>query len=187
MYVAQVSPWHRVWLIVSHVDFQVVQPTKNAQWANGNTYGVTWSKGLMDGVNIFDLELARMSTSGLILIAQNVNAAANSINLAFTGVPAADDYYLLFINSTHGVLYASSAQFSILDASSASSTNDTSKPNSAQPTVTVSGGPNPTAVFATTFAAVSGALPVFGAQPVFALSITFVCALVAGAWTLFST
>lgn len=52
-------------------DFQVTSPTKGVQLANGQTFPVTWTKGLLDGVNFFDLELTRMSTDGLILIARD--------------------------------------------------------------------------------------------------------------------
>ena len=52
-------------------DFQVTYPTKGAQLANGQTYPITWEKGLLDGVNFFDLELTRMNTNGLILIARD--------------------------------------------------------------------------------------------------------------------
>jgi hypothetical protein len=52
-------------------DFQVTYPTKGAQLANGQTYPITWEKGLLDGVNFFDLELTRMKSDGLILIARD--------------------------------------------------------------------------------------------------------------------
>ena len=38
---------------------------------NGISNPVAWSKGLLDGVNGFDVELARLSTDGLTLVAQN--------------------------------------------------------------------------------------------------------------------
>lgn len=41
------------------------------QWANGDVNPVRWTKGLLDGVNDVDLELARLSTDGLILVALN--------------------------------------------------------------------------------------------------------------------
>jgi len=164
--------------------FQVSSPVKNAEWANGQTYGMSWSKGLMDDVSMIDIELARLSTSGLIFVVKNVNVVVNSLNLALNNVPPANDYYLLFLNSTHGVLYGSSAQFSILPSSSVSSANGTLKPDASQPTVTVSGGPNPTALFATTFAAVSAALPGFALPPIYALVVTCFAAFTAGTWTL---
>ncbi|KAJ3536260.1 hypothetical protein NMY22_g6106 [Coprinellus aureogranulatus] len=42
---------------------------RQTQWANGNTYDVTWEK--VHGVAGYDEELARMSRDGLILVAKN--------------------------------------------------------------------------------------------------------------------
>ena len=97
-------------------------------------------------------------------------------------IPAGDDYYLLYVNSTHGVMYATSPKFSILDSSSDSSSNGTTATGSS-PTVTISGAPNPTAQFATTFPAISAALPLLRA-PHFAPLLAAATAMAAGAWTL---
>jgi hypothetical protein len=76
----------------------------------------------------------------------------NTLNLYLDSVPPADDYFLLFLNSTHGVTYTVSPRFTIL--SSGSTPSDTQqKPAANAQTLTVSGGPNPTASFATTFPA----------------------------------
>ena len=56
-----------------------------------------------------------------------------------------NDYYLLLLNSTSGKMFPSSAQFII-----GSTTNFRATTNTSAPTVTVSGGLNPTDVFATT-------------------------------------
>lgn len=90
------------------------------------------------------------STVSLHPLESPVPALLGSFNLNLQGLPAADDYYLLFINSTHGVLYGNSYAFSIVDSAKNASTP---KLDSTKPTVSVSGGPNPTAVFATTFPA----------------------------------
>jgi hypothetical protein len=71
------------------------------------------------------------------------------LNIYFDSVPPADDYFLIFVNVTHGVMYGLSKKFSIANSNSS---NSTSQPLPSKPTVTVSGGPNPTAQFATTFA-----------------------------------
>ncbi|KAI0260432.1 hypothetical protein BC834DRAFT_900613 [Gloeopeniophorella convolvens] len=131
-----------------HGYFQVTAPTKGTEWANGQTYPVTWTKGLLDGVDTFDIELSRMSQDGLILVARDVPSSTNGINIAISSVPTGNDWFLLFLNSTHGVMYANSQSFSIVDSGSS---NSTAQPLSSRPTVTVSGGPNPTAPFATTF------------------------------------
>ena len=52
-------------------DFQVTSPTKGVQWANNETYPISWVKGVLDGVDFIDLELTRMGTDGLILIARD--------------------------------------------------------------------------------------------------------------------
>lgn len=51
--------------------FQFIQPTTGTEWINGQTNPVIWKKGLLDGVPTFDLELARLSEDGLILVALN--------------------------------------------------------------------------------------------------------------------
>ena len=75
-------------------------------------------------------------------------------------MPAANDYYLLFINSTHGGMYGISPRFTILDAgASVNSSASASSAVAQATTLTVSGAPNPTVGFVQTFAAISGALP----------------------------
>ncbi|KAI0298022.1 hypothetical protein B0F90DRAFT_1867904 [Multifurca ochricompacta] len=130
-------------------DFQVTAPTKGTQWVNGQTYPVTWTKGLLDGIELFDLELTRMNTEGLVLVARDGESLYLRLNIQINSVPPGDDYFLLFLNSTHGVLYGNSQSFSIVNSGSG---NSSVNPLPSKPTVTVSGGPNPTAQFATTFA-----------------------------------
>ncbi|TFY78459.1 hypothetical protein EWM64_g5555 [Hericium alpestre] len=130
--------------------FQVNSPTAGTQWVNGETYPMSWTKGVLDGIDTFDIELSRMTHDGLQFVAKDVPSTAGSVNVMLQDVPAGDDYFLLFLNSTHGVMYANSARFTILDSSSTSNTTGL-KVDATKPTVTVSGGPDPTAVFATTF------------------------------------
>lgn len=87
------------------------------------------------------------------LISPTVPAKPNKINLMLTDVPPGDDYFLIFLNSTHGVMHATSHRFTILAANS-SPTSSPPSPDASVPTVTVSGSPNPTHQFATTFPAV---------------------------------
>ena len=75
--------------------------------------------------------------------------STGALNLFINNVPPGDDYYLLFINSTHGVMYAASQRFAIADSGNGSAP----APASGAPTVTVTTGPNPTQGFATTFPA----------------------------------
>ncbi|KAJ6606652.1 hypothetical protein DFH09DRAFT_1120866 [Mycena vulgaris] len=132
--------------------FVVTAPQLHDQWANGETRMVSWSKGARDGISSFDIEMSQLSTDGLTLIAKNVPSADSSetsINILLQDVPPGDDYFLLFINSTHGVMHGSSPRFSVLAAGSTSNSSTTTNPKAA--TVTVSGAPNPTMAFATTF------------------------------------
>jgi len=137
--------------------FIIDEPQASAQWSNNAANLVTWEKGLQDGINGFDVEMARLSTDGLTLVARNVPANQGKLNIFLQDVPSGDDYFLIFINSTHGVMHATSSRFAILDASSTPSGTATSRPSPAKgvPTVTVSGSPNTAQQFATTFPAIA--------------------------------
>ena len=47
------------------------EPAAQREWVNNAPNLVSWSKGLLDGIYGFDVELARMSTDGLTLVARN--------------------------------------------------------------------------------------------------------------------
>lgn len=51
------------------VYFVVTAPLKGGQWSNGAANQISWSKGLLDDVNSFDIEMSRMSVDGLTYIA----------------------------------------------------------------------------------------------------------------------
>lgn len=72
-------------------------------------------------------------------------------------VPAGDDYYVLFIDSIHGNMYSISERFSILSAGSTPTAGAVGTPLPTASTVTLKGGPNPTAHFAYTFVSMGGA------------------------------
>lgn len=139
--------------------FLVDEPHLDTQWMNDQANLVQWRKGLLDGVNGFDVELARLNTDGLLLVAMNVPSDQNSLNIFLQNVPTGDDYFLTFMNSTHGTLLATSSRFSVVSAGS-TPTQVGSSPNTAVPTITVSGAPDATKLFATTFPALpdNGAL-----------------------------
>ena len=108
------------------------------------------------------------------------------MNVLLQDVPTGEDYYLLFIDSVHGVMYGSSPRFAI--ASSGNGTTPTAASGAA--TVTVSGGPNPTVGFATTFPASANGVAAPGWQAVqgaqtqlLALVCTVLVAVGGGAWT----
>ncbi|PPQ94274.1 hypothetical protein CVT25_004931, partial [Psilocybe cyanescens] len=141
--------------IVSANYFIIDEPHLSTQWSNGATNVITWTKALRDNIYGFDVEMARLNSDGLTLVARNVPAGQGKLNLFLQDYPAGDDYFLIFINSTHGVMHTTSSRFTILDASA--TPTDTTRPSPATgiPTVTLSGSPNPTQQFATTFPAIA--------------------------------
>ncbi|EAU87867.2 hypothetical protein CC1G_01514 [Coprinopsis cinerea okayama7 len=129
--------------------FVVTNPARDAQWVNGQVNVVTWEKGLMDGINGFDVEMARMSADGLILVARNVLSKPHSLGIYIENIPPGDDYVVICINSTHGVLHGTSQRFTILPSGATPTTTQPPLDKKAV-TVTVTQGPNPTAFWATT-------------------------------------
>ncbi|KAH9957114.1 hypothetical protein BC827DRAFT_1138482, partial [Russula dissimulans] len=128
--------------------FEITYPTKGAQVAMDTVFPLQWTKGLKDNIHYVDIELVRLSEDGLFLVALNASASSNGINLYLDSVPADDDYYVVLLDSIHGIVYAKSQAFSIVNGTSNSSTP---QPLASKPTVTITGTPNPTAQFATTF------------------------------------
>ncbi|EPT00011.1 hypothetical protein FOMPIDRAFT_1023988 [Fomitopsis schrenkii] len=128
--------------------WNITEPAGGVVWTNGQANLISWAKALDDGVSLFDIELQRLSTSGLSYVARHVPDSLSSVNVYIEDLPTGDDYYVMFVNYTHGLLYTSSSTFTISDSANSSSPT----PDSSAPTVTVSGAPNPTAQFATTFA-----------------------------------
>jgi hypothetical protein len=154
--------------------FIIESPANNTQFVNNVTNPITWTKGVDDGIFGFDLEMTRMGVDGLFLIARNVLSAPGAINLFIEDVPPGDDYFLLFINSTIGQMYAISNTFAILAADATPSVSPPS-PAGGVPTVTVSGTPIPTPLFATTFATLpGGAVALFSSNQVNALLLTLI-------------
>lgn len=106
------------------------------------------------------------------------------MNLFIQDVPPGDDYYLLFLNSTHGVMYGASQRFAIGD----SGNGTVPTPAAGAPTVTISGGPDPTVGFATTFPpsanGVSSLRALEGARtPLLSLAGVMAVCVLGGAWT----
>ena len=46
-------------------------PASGGTWVNGATNPITWTKGLLDDVSVFDIELSTMSSNGLIYVARS--------------------------------------------------------------------------------------------------------------------
>ena len=51
------------------VDWNITEPANGVVWTNGQANLISWSKALDDGVSQFDIELQRLSTSGLTYVA----------------------------------------------------------------------------------------------------------------------
>ncbi|KAG8902104.1 hypothetical protein FRB99_004831 [Tulasnella sp. 403] len=131
--------------------FHITRPAAGDQWTQGQAHAANWVHAV-DNIDIVDVELARMSTSGLLLAAREVPTRWGSLNLLLGDVPPGDDYYLVFLNVTHGVVYSVSQKFTILppDGTSANSTTQVAADPS-KPTVTVTGAPGPLMSFAATY------------------------------------
>ncbi|KAJ8516512.1 hypothetical protein ONZ45_g6187 [Pleurotus djamor] len=143
-------------LPLSFAYFVVTSPGEGSVWREGAANSITWSKGLSDGINSFDIEMNRLGGDGLLLVARNVPATTTSLNVFLQNVPPADDYFLVFLNSTHGVLHTTSKKFPVILSSDSPPSGATlSSPDPQAPTVTVNGPSNPTQAFATTYAAIA--------------------------------
>lgn len=127
--------------------FIVNQPGSSTSWKNGSPYPVSWTVGLQDGIDTFDIELTRLSRAGIYFVAKELPVTMSGLNVVLQDVPAGDDYFLICINSTAGITYSVSSRFSVVDANA---TGSNPSPASA-PTVTVSGVPNSLSHFAQTF------------------------------------
>lgn len=149
--------------------FVVLEPRMGSEWQNDRTHLVRWTKGLLDGIDSFDVEILRLSVEGLYYVARDgaffsptscarvsnhtpVPTKGGALNLAIRDVPIGDDYFLVFLNSTHGLVHATSSRFSITPFSAENeSSSQQPDPDWRAATVTVSGVPNPTVGFLTTF------------------------------------
>ncbi|KAJ8087192.1 hypothetical protein PM082_006022 [Marasmius tenuissimus] len=98
--------------------FLITQPSRDSHWQNGVANALTWTKGKLDGIYAFDFEIARLNSDGLILVARDIPTSAKSLNTYLKDVPPADDYFVLFVNSTSGYVLATSERFSILPSAS---------------------------------------------------------------------
>jgi len=167
MWMAICAVW--IWQITYASAYFIIQnPGNGTQFVNNAANVITWTKGV-DNIMGFDLEMTRMSKDGLSLIARNVPSKPSTLYVYIENVPPGDDYFFLFINSTIGQMYAISSTFSIVAADTTPSVTPPS-PVDGVPTVTVSGTPVPTPLFATTFPTLpSGAVALFTSNQINAL------------------
>jgi hypothetical protein len=128
-----------------------------------------------------------MSIHLLTLLSLSVSATGSSLNVFLQGAPPADDYFLLFLNSTHGIMYSTSSRFTILAANAAVNGSHPS-PDPSSPTVTVSGSPNPTMAFATTFPpsanGVRAGLDDMWMKQVIVLGMALMAGFIGATWTI---
>jgi len=106
------------------------------------------------------------------------------LNIYFDSVPTGDDYYMTFMNHTHGVTHVISPKFSIVNSLSSDKGTPPS-PAANAPTVTVSGPPNPTATFATEFPDTGSAVSMLGIRGWASTALTVMCGVAAGAILVF--
>ncbi|KAG2361103.1 hypothetical protein BDR07DRAFT_1334972 [Suillus spraguei] len=172
-------------LIPVQAYFVVNQPGSSTSWKNGSPYPVSWTMGLKDGIDTFDIEITRLSRVGIYFVAKELPVTMSSLNVVLQDVPAGDDYFLICINSTAGVTYSVSSRFSVIDANA---TGSNPSPASA-PTVTVSGVPNPLSHFAQTFGPSTNGVARPGwagiKNQVTAISLSVGAALIGGLVTLY--
>lgn len=189
--------------------FDIQEPQAGRQWQNGVANPAQWRKGLLDDIPYFDIEIGRLSVDGILLVATHglsrsihlllspadtfflsiprcptVPASFTALNIYFDSVPTGDDYYMTFMNHTHGATHAISPKFSIVDSVSS---DKGSQPSAVAnvPTVTVSGAPNPTATFATAFPDTGSAVALLGIHGWASTALTVMCGVVTGAFLVF--
>ncbi|KAI6025498.1 hypothetical protein EDC04DRAFT_2899825 [Pisolithus marmoratus] len=194
------------WLASVHAYFIINQPGASTSWAVGSPYPVTWTKGLEDGVDTFDIELMRLYEDGLYLVAKSgtalprnpwsssptnsdggftsaVPTTYSTLNILLEDVPAGDDYFLLCLNSTIGVTFGISSRFTVSNSSSSSNPS----PDPSVPTITVSGTPDPLKVFATTLSPASNGAHglLYGDEPgIWGVLVMIGAATLSAVWTL---
>ncbi|KAF8305835.1 hypothetical protein DL93DRAFT_2045774, partial [Clavulina sp. PMI_390] len=104
-----------------------------------------------EGIQTVDMQLVRLSTDGIIPIAQTIPSTWLGLNVQLSGVPEGDDYFILLLDSAGGDMYSLSPRFSITSSGTAAP----SALASPVATATATGSPNPTQGFFATFAASS--------------------------------
>ncbi|KAG6890151.1 hypothetical protein C0995_011446 [Termitomyces sp. Mi166 len=51
--------------------FVITEPTRDTQWALGTPNPISWTKGVLDNIASFDVEMARLGSNGLSFVARN--------------------------------------------------------------------------------------------------------------------
>jgi len=91
--------------------------------------------------------ISTVSCSTISNVPSTVPVSLGSLNVHIRGLPTADDYYVLFMNTSTGTTYSISNKFTITNSSSAANGGGTSN----TPTASIEGAPSPTETWALTF------------------------------------
>ncbi|KZS89508.1 hypothetical protein SISNIDRAFT_469276 [Sistotremastrum niveocremeum HHB9708] len=139
--------------------FNILSPTSSSVWSSDALGVLSWVTSPNEGIDNFDVELARISVSGLIFIARAVPTALGFLNIELQSIPSGTDYFFMLVNSTNGQNFAISDKFTISSPNSSSSSSSIAgaNPVAGAPTVTATGGPDPTVGFQATLGPVVGA------------------------------
>jgi hypothetical protein len=60
----------------------IMEPVSSTTWVNGAANLVSWTKGLLDGIDTFDIEMARLNQDGLTFVARD----GTLVSFSFVGV-----------------------------------------------------------------------------------------------------
>lgn len=148
---------------------------------------ITWEVARED-FDKFDVELARSESQGLKYVAHDgtfpsflnpdrypvvilslifssvVPLALGGVNLELQSIDPGDDYFVIFLNASTGMILSLSDKFTIIAADDVDQDSNVGPANS-KPSVTIEGSPNPTKTWAFTFGALSGARSSFRMLP----------------------
>lgn len=80
-------------------------------------------------------------------VSPTVPVSLGSLNVHIQDLPTADDYYVIFMNTSTGITYSLSNKFTITNSSSAANGRGASN----MPTASIEGAPSPTETWAMTF------------------------------------
>ncbi|AAW43128.1 hypothetical protein CNBD4010 [Cryptococcus deneoformans B-3501A] len=146
---------------VSTIYWPVSNPDPSNPWVIGEKNLLAWTTGSGTGVQSFDVQLHNSNRSvmvGFLPIALRVPmerlpsgyknyGGEMEVDLG-SNIPTGDGFYLLFMNTYHGEVYAKSKKFSIYASTPANFTS--ADLPTATVTATLSEAPNPTQQWAIT-------------------------------------
>ncbi|GFZ45370.1 hypothetical protein JCM24511_03096 [Saitozyma sp. JCM 24511] len=147
---------------VSTIYWPIASPGPKYPWVIGAKNILAWQTGGGTGIDSFDVQLHNSNKSvmiGFLPIALRVplerlpsghhNYGGEMEVDLDSGIPTGDNFRLIFMNTYHGEVYATSDKFSIYASQPANYTTDADLPT-ATITATLTGDPNPTQQWAIT-------------------------------------